>query len=155
MARVRRKTRRLWPNRFNRPTGLNPPLYEPSRRNPKRKLFVGYDEISEKQYAIINHALDAGQMERPALEQKTLVKARLQLIPEYAVLYRKGRFSNPICPEYNDMDRFRVKRIWPEPETEWITLTPNQWVDHLVSLRTWVERGQQQPLPPFPPECCD
>jgi hypothetical protein len=53
------------------------------------------------------------------------------------VLYRPSEESNPADPKVPDIQMFRVKRVWPEPETPWMTLTPAQWARHLLALRKW------------------
>ena len=53
-------------------------------------------------------------------------------VQKYAVAHHK---KNPADPRWLDIERFRVKRVWPDPEALWRTLTPEEWAAELVQLR--------------------
>lgn len=45
--------------------------------------------------------------------------------------------ENPAAPGGLDIESFRIKRIWPEPGTNWTTMSPGEWAEALVKLRKW------------------
>jgi hypothetical protein len=83
---------------------------------------------------LVEVAKDVGQ------EKEAPVMARLAQmadIPAYIALYRVAVYQNPFDPAWPDIDSFRIKRLWPQPENGWRELSPQQWARALVRISTW------------------
>ncbi|PLZ02556.1 hypothetical protein CY652_10620 [Burkholderia sp. WAC0059] len=97
-------------------------------------LFTEYDHHEKLPLALIEVARDIGQ-EKPAGVMQHL--ARLAGVPAYVALYTAAPAANPANPNWPDIERFRVRRMWPRPEAGWRVLTPGQWARALVQIRGW------------------
>lgn len=98
-------------------------------------LYCEFDDASCEPLALIETAMDQGQARKAATVTKRLAqRARL---PAYTVLYRLAGYRNPADPTQFDIDRFRVRRLWPAPERQWRTLNPLEWAEALVQIRAW------------------
>ncbi len=98
-------------------------------------LFVEFDGASSEPLALIETAADSGQSRKVATVTRRLAeRARL---PAYCVLYRVGARPNPADRSQQDIDQFRVRRLWPCPEAEWRTLDPKAWAEALIQIRKW------------------
>ncbi|WP_434108005.1 hypothetical protein [Paraburkholderia caffeinilytica] len=97
-------------------------------------LFTEYDHGGKLPLALVEVARDIGQ-EKPAGVLQQL--ARLADVPAYVALYTPALTANPANPNWSDIERFRVKRMWPRPEPGWRVLTPTQWAQALVQIRGW------------------
>jgi hypothetical protein len=101
-------------------------------------LYVEYDDRTKEPVALIETARDVGQDHKPVTVTRRLaVRAGL---PCYALLYQCGQAGNPADPQWQDIARFRVKRVWPKPEATWRTLEPVEWAQALLQIRTWATR---------------
>lgn len=101
-------------------------------------LYVEYDDGTKEPLALIETARDVGQEFKNATVTTNLSKAcTRRIIPAYLVLYTLSSEKNPADPKWNDIEFFRVKRLWPKPEKRWTILTPMQWCKRLVQLREW------------------
>lgn len=100
-------------------------------------LYVEYDDNSKEPLALIETAIDIDQAFKPATVTKRLAQRCFPTIPAYVLLYRLSEQRNPADARCQDIERFRVRRLWPEPETNWEVLTPKQWADRLCVLRAW------------------
>jgi hypothetical protein len=98
-------------------------------------LYVEYDDSSKEPLALIETARDVGQGYKAATVTRNL--AKLAGLPSYCVLYLCGDRPNPADPAWRDVELFRVKRLWPRPEREWRTLTPNEWAHALLAIRSY------------------
>ncbi|MFX1761903.1 hypothetical protein PWP93_04775 [Paraburkholderia sp. A1RI-2L] len=78
-------------------------------------LFTEYDNAGKVPLALVEVARDVGQ-EKPAPA------------------------ANPSNPNWDDIESFRVRRMWPRPEAGWRILTPGQWARALVQIRGWQMR---------------
>ena len=83
---------------------------------------------------LVEVAQDIGQ-EKPAGVIRKL--AELAGIPAYVALYTQAAVANTGNVNWPDIERFRIKRLWPCPEAGWRDLTPQQWADALVQIRGW------------------
>jgi hypothetical protein len=111
-------------------------------------LWVEYDDRTKEPLALVETARDNGQDVKPATVLKRLAKrCGSPPLPAYIVLYRLSGTLNPAAPEYQDIDQFRVRRIWPEPETTWTTYTPEKWALRLLELRAWSARQIDKSIP--------
>lgn len=98
-------------------------------------LYVEYDDRTKEPVALIETARDVGQDHKPVTVTRRLaVRAGL---PCYVLLYQCAPAMNPADRQWRDIARFRVKRVWPKPETTWRTLEPVEWAQALLQIRTW------------------
>lgn len=97
-------------------------------------LFTEYDHSRKIPLALVEVARDIGQ-EKPAGVMQGL--AMLADVPAYVALYTPSEQANPSNPNWSDIDRFRVKRLWPRPEPGWRVMSPAQWARALVQIRGW------------------
>lgn len=100
-------------------------------------LFAEYDNAGKFPLALVEVARDIGQ-EKPAGVMQQL--ARLANVPAYVALYTAAPAANPSNPNWDDIESFRVRRMWPRPEAGWRVLTPGQWARALVQIRGWQMR---------------
>lgn len=98
-------------------------------------LYVEYDDKSKEPLALVETALDIGQDWKPASVTKRLARRCNPTVSAFALLYRPAKDANPADPNVPDIAAFRVRRIWPEPETPWVDFTPSAWAEYLVKLR--------------------
>ena len=101
-------------------------------------VYVEFDGATREPLALIETAMDRGQSHKSASVTRRL--ATRAMIPAYCVLYRLGSEKNPADPAHWDIDRFRVKRLWPRPEPEWRELTPDEWAKALLQIREWAAK---------------
>ncbi|WP_414450672.1 hypothetical protein AB4851_16390 [Burkholderia sp. 22PA0099] len=87
--------------------------------------------------ALVEVARDIGQ-EKPTSVLQQL--ARLANVPAYVALYRPALNVNPSNPNWDDIESFRVRRLWPQPEPSWRILSPSEWARALVQIRGWQMR---------------
>lgn len=102
------------------------------------RMYVEYDDLSREPLCLVETARDVGQREKPC--SVTVRLARRAKLPAYLVLYRCALEPNPADVEAPDIEGFRVKRVWPSPESEWRELGPDAWACALVRIRTWQAR---------------
>ena len=98
-------------------------------------LYVEYDDGSKEPLALIETALDVGQRYKSAAVTSRLAKRAN--VPCYCVLYTLAKNANPADPQWRDIERFRVRRLWPQPEATWRTVNPQQWATALLRIRAW------------------
>lgn len=98
-------------------------------------LYIEYDNDSKEPLALIETARDVGQGWKSAGVTKRL--AQRAGIPGYVLLYRCSKSPNPADSSCPDVDQFRVKRLWPQAEKAWRTLTPSEWASGLLRIRAW------------------
>jgi hypothetical protein len=97
-------------------------------------LFVEYGHSGKLPLALVEVAMDIGQ-EKPTGVIREL--AKMANIPAFVALYKPAAAANPTARAWNDIDQFRVKRIWPKPDRDWRNLSPQQWAEALVNIRNW------------------
>lgn len=98
-------------------------------------LYCEFDATTSEPLALIETAMDRGQLRKTATVTRRLAqRARL---PAYVVLYHPSQTLNPADASQFDIDRFRVRRLWPSPEAEWRTVTPAEWAQALLQIRAW------------------
>lgn len=97
-------------------------------------LFAEYEHPTKYPLCLVEVGRDIGQ-EKPAGVTRKL--AQLAGIPAYVALYTPSTDPNPAGPDWPDIEQFRVRRLWPQPEESWRTLTPAQWAQALVQIRGW------------------
>lgn len=98
-------------------------------------LYVEYDDGTKEPIALIETARDVGQKYKCAMVTTNLAK-RANL-PCYVLLYKLAREKNPADSRWYDIEKFRVKRLYPHPENEWRAVTPQQWAEGLLKMREW------------------
>lgn len=108
-------------------------------------LYVECDEDTYEPLALIETARDVGQDRKVAIATKRLAMRTSPVVPAFTLLYTVSNQPNPHAKfgEF-DIERFRVRRIWPEPETVWESVTPGEWALRLVKLRQWCARKLDQ-----------
>ncbi len=109
-------------------------------------MYVEFDDRSREPLCLVETARDVGQQEKSC--SVTVRLARRAKLPAYLVLYRCALEPNPADIEAADIEGFRVKRIWPSPESEWRELGPGEWASALVRIRTWQARKVDQEQEP-------
>jgi hypothetical protein len=96
-------------------------------------LYVEYDDATKEPIALIETARDVGQEFKPATVTANL--ARRANLLACVVLYLPSDTPNPADPNWPDIARFRVKRLWPNPTGQWCHKLPEQWANDLVRIR--------------------
>jgi hypothetical protein len=97
-------------------------------------LFAEYHYPDKLPLCLVEVARDIGQ-EKPAGVIRRL--AQMADIPAFVALYTLAAGPNPANSDWQDIDRFRVQRLWPHPEQVWRALSPEQWANALVRIRGW------------------
>lgn len=101
-------------------------------------LFLEYEPRNKEPLALVETAIDVGQEHKPATAIMRLAKRAR--IPAYLVLYERAEKANPADPRWRDVQRFRVKRLWPRTESRWRTIEPDEWAKALLQIRAWSAR---------------
>lgn len=101
-------------------------------------VYVEYDSADREPLALIEVARDVGQEHKPA--GVVLRLAKRAKLPAYVVLYRLSDARNPADSRWQDIDRFRIRRLHPKPEGRWRELTPSEWATGLLQIRAWSAR---------------
>lgn len=94
--------------------------------------WVEYDDQDKHPVALIETAIDVGQSHKNNSVTKNL--AAMAKIPGLLVLYTPSDKPNPADPGCPDIDRFRVRLIWPKL-SDWTVVTPEKYCDFLLQLR--------------------
>jgi hypothetical protein len=103
-------------------------------------LFAEYNYPNKLPLCLVEVGRDIGQEKTAGVVQNL---ARLAGIPAYVALYTHSEYPNPSNTNWPDIERFRIKRVWPKPEESWRTLTPEEWAKALVQIRGWQLRRFQ------------
>jgi hypothetical protein len=101
-------------------------------------LYVEYDDESKEPLALVETARDVGQRYKAATVTTRL--AQLAGLPCYTVLYACSDEVNPADEQWQDISQFRVRRMWPQPEATWRTLSPKEWAFALLHIRGWASK---------------
>jgi hypothetical protein len=105
---------------------------------PLRIAWIYDAQKPREPLALIETARDVGQQWKGT--SVSLRLARRARLPCYVVLYAAANDPNPAEPRYRDIRALRVRRVWPKPEAQWRTLTPNAWANALLQIRAWSAR---------------
>lgn len=105
-------------------------------------LFLEYQVDTKEPLALIETAQDVGQSDKPATAITRL--AQRAGIPAYVILYAHADSANPADRRWRDVRSFRIRRLWPRPESRWRVLTPKQWADGLLRIREWAAKRLDQ-----------
>ena len=98
-------------------------------------LYVEYDNGTKEPLALIETALDVGQGYKSATVTKKLAKRAG--LPCYCLLYLLDGKPNPADSRWRDIRQFRVRRMWPNTERTWRVLSPQEWANALIKIRSW------------------
>lgn len=101
-------------------------------------LWVEYGASDKEPLCLVEAAIDVGQPYKSATVARNL--ARRANLPCFVVLYTRAHEPNPADSRCRDIERFRIKRLWPKPERAWRTITPAQWAQGLLKIREWAAR---------------
>jgi hypothetical protein len=106
-------------------------------------LHVEYEDGTRHPAALIEYAADEGNNYKCATVLQNLAKRCNPLVEAYVVLYKRSTQPNPANREFPDIVGFRVKRLWPEPETDWHEMTPEEWAWALWEIRCRAEKPKK------------
>lgn len=95
-------------------------------------IWLEYDIKTKEPLVLIETAVDRGQFKLATCLKKLAIKAN---IPCFVVLYTLAEHQNPADTRWKDIEKFRVKRLWPKPERRWQKMTPRQWAETLLKIR--------------------
>ena len=98
-------------------------------------LWIEYEDATKWPLALIEEAEDVGQNQKPSTVTQNL--ATMARLPALVVLWKAGPESNPADPEWPDIESFRVKRICPGPQMGWRIMTPEEYAQMLLRMRTY------------------
>jgi hypothetical protein len=108
-------------------------LFEQGLHVPEVWVEWEYDGVTKWPLALMETAIDINKhKDATAIGNLAKMTGRLEA---YVVLYRLGSTRNPFDDSVFDIDRFRVKRLWPEPESKFRILSPEQWAFELLEIR--------------------
>lgn len=97
-------------------------------------LYVEYDEDTKAPLAVIETARDVGQHKTATVVRNL---ARLASIEGWLVLYTPSESEmNPANNKCPDIESFRVQALAPVRWSEMKNMTPKQWAQELVAIRT-------------------
>jgi hypothetical protein len=96
-------------------------------------LWIEYDDGTKAPIALVETAQDRGQSIKPTTVLRHL--AERARIAAYVVLYTISERDNPSSPQYRDVERFRVRRVWPNAEEHFMSYSPQQWAERLLQIR--------------------
>ena len=101
-------------------------------------LWIEYQDKTREVLALIEEAQDVEQSYKCGDVTKNLAsRVNCDGIPALIVLWTPAETRNPADASQFDIKSFRVKRIWPEPETDWEVLTPKEYAQKLLAMRQW------------------
>ena len=104
------------------------------------QTWVECEDNTFRPLMLIETAMDVGQSFKTGTLTKNEASRGAKCgedIPAYVCLYTPGQTTNPADCKWPDIEKFRVKRLWPEPETDWKELTPAEWARKIVEIRKW------------------
>ena len=96
-------------------------------------FYIEMEDGTWEPLALMETALDVGQDQKSGTCIKNL--ARRAGIPAILVLYKLSTDDNPADKKFKDIASFRVKRLWPEHDNKWESMSPSEWAAWLVKLR--------------------
>lgn len=98
-------------------------------------LWLEHDDLTKEPLALIETARDVGQ---PFKSGTVLLRlAKRARLPAYVCMYKLGDRTNPADAAHQDVVAFRVRRVYPRPEQGWRELTPGEWANGLLRIRSW------------------
>lgn len=99
-------------------------------------IYIEYNDGDMEPLALIEIARDTGQSYKAATVTRKLAKrAGLYCL---VVLYTLSNKKNPANSLHFDIERFKVKRLYPEPTGDWRVLTPREYAHVLLKVRRWM-----------------
>jgi hypothetical protein len=96
-------------------------------------IWIEHADGTKEPILLIETAMDVGQDWKATTVLRQLAK-RANL-PAYCVLYSRSNASNEGDVRFADIDSFRVRRVWPDPDSDWTELSPQQWAERLLIIR--------------------
>ena len=97
--------------------------------------YIEYHDSTKEPLALIEVAMDVGQSNKPSTVTKNLAKR--SGLPALVVLYRLSEDTNPSDANFKDIDRFRIKRIHPTPQSDWCEKSPEEYAEILLRMRKY------------------
>lgn len=98
-------------------------------------LYVEYDDGTKEPLALIETAEDVGQPWKPSTVTRKLAERCVPILPAFVVLYTKTTQANPADSNARDISMFRVRRIHPQEQRFFTSMTPAEWAERLMKLR--------------------
>jgi len=98
-------------------------------------MFYEFHPITNQPLALIEVALDVGQKWKNVRALHQLAKR--SNLPAYICLYQRSSSPNPADPRFLDIDRFRIRRVFPKPDAFWRDLSPEVLARGLLTIRAW------------------
>lgn len=92
--------------------------------------------------ALIETAVDVGQPDKIAYATQNL--ARISNLPGGVVLYKLSERPNPVKPDVKDIDSFRARKLWPNPQAGFRNFSPSEYVKWLLAAREIGAKRWQQ-----------
>ena len=94
--------------------------------------LIEYDWNTGKVVLLHEVAEDRGQRNKQTRVMTELAKdADLYAL---CTLYTVSIHPNPANPQVPDISRFRVRRVWPDPQENFTVLSPSEYAKHLNTL---------------------
>ena len=103
-------------------------------------VYIEYSMETRVPLVLIETARDVGQKYKSGTVVSQLAKRAG--LPAYALLYRLAETTNPADSRFADLCGFRIRRLYPKPESQWRTLTPYGWANALIRIRAWSIKHQ-------------
>jgi hypothetical protein len=95
--------------------------------------WIEWERGSRDPLALIETARDDPGKDKSGTVLRNL--GALANIPTFIVLYVPASHPNPAYPQVPDIERFRIRRLWPDPEKAYRELTCKQYAEWLKQLR--------------------
>lgn len=96
-------------------------------------VWVEYDDHTKMPIAIIETAEDNGSWKSATVTKNLAIAAN---IPAICALYTRADTRNPHNARYPDIASFRVRRLNPDEQDTWATMTPKEYAHMLLRMRT-------------------
>lgn len=104
-------------------------------------LFTEYNYPDKVPLCLVEAAMDIGQEKATGVIRALAKRAN---IPAFVVLYTHAVMPNPTNTNWQDIESFRVKRVWPSPEQSWRIMQPQQWANAILQIREWQLRKYRE-----------
>ena len=103
--------------------------------------------------AVIYHeiGMDIGQANKQSLDIQR--QARQAGVVGLLTLYKVASWRNPADQRFFDVERFRTRRIWPEPQEEFTIMTPDKYAHYINSLSKELKAGLREGICPADTLC--
>lgn len=122
------------------------------------RMWVECEDKTYRPLMLIEEARDVGQ----SFKNGTMIKNEARRgapcgedIPAFIVLYTPANEPNPADKKCADIRVFRIRRVWPDPETDWETISPDEWAKRILKLREWSAKRLDRAINKQTSSCVD